>query len=257
MTIIDDLLAPLTDASVLDVRVGASWTAVVVEQEGQPRCGLASSLRNQGKRHGHPNVRDAGRLTGKSGLELARLARSASPPERSIGLAAINALLPRDEAAWTDINAGQVIAEQGRGKKVALVGHFPFASWLREQVAELWVLELQPQGDDLPAEAAPDIIPQADVLALTSMTLLNDTFDRLMRLRRADALTVLLGPTTPLSPLLFDHGVDLLSGAVVEDVEATLRAVSQGAGFRQVHRQGVRLVTMQRGQGVNVKVVPA
>jgi hypothetical protein len=32
----------------------------------------------------------------------------------------------------------------------------------------------------------------------------------------------------------------------VEDVAAVLRAVSQGANFRQLHQQGVRLVTMQK-----------
>jgi uncharacterized protein (DUF4213/DUF364 family) len=56
---------------------------------------------------------------------------------------------------------------------------------------------------------------------------------------------LLLGPTTPLSPVLFDHGVHILSGAVVTDVEGVLRTVGQGGNFRQVHRAGVRLVTMR------------
>jgi hypothetical protein len=34
---------------------------------------------------------------------------------------------------------------------------------------------------------------------------------------------------------------------VVEDVDSVLRAASQAANFRQVHHQGVRLVTMQPG----------
>jgi hypothetical protein len=45
---------------------------------------------------------------------------------------------------------------------------------------------------------------------------------------------------------MFDTDLDLLSGAVVEDIDAVLAAVSQGAGFRQVHRAGVKLVTLQR-----------
>jgi uncharacterized protein (DUF4213/DUF364 family) len=56
----------------------------------------------------------------------------------------------------------------------------------------------------------------------------------------------LLGPTTPLSPLLYNYGVDLLSGSVVLNVEDVLHTVSQGGNFRQVHRAGVRLVTMSR-----------
>ena len=107
------------------------------------------------------------------------------------------------------------------------------------------MLELQPRPGDLPASAAAEVVPEADVLAITATTLINRTFDGLMTLRRPDALVMLLGPSTPLTPLLFDYGVHLLSGAIVEDVDAVLMAVSQGAGFRQIHRAGVRLVTLQ------------
>jgi hypothetical protein len=68
-----------------------------------------------------------------------------------------------------------------------------------------------------------------------------------MALCRPKALVLVLGPSTPLSSILFDHGVHILSGSVVEDVDSVLWAVSQGANFRQVYRQGVRLVTMQKG----------
>jgi uncharacterized protein (DUF4213/DUF364 family) len=90
------------------------------------------------------------------------------------------------------------------------------------------------------------------MVALTSMTLLNHTFDGLLALRRPDAQVMLLGPSTPLAPLLFERGVHLLSGAVVEDVDAVLRGVSEGAGFRQLHRLGVRLVTMMKTQGLEI-----
>jgi uncharacterized protein (DUF4213/DUF364 family) len=247
MGVISDLLAELPDGEVRDVRIGAFWTIVVVEVQGHGRCGLASTVRDEG--HHHTNtaaVRDAGRLTECSAQALAGLARSESLLERSIGMAAINALLPPRPDLWTEVNAEEVIARHGKDKRVALVGHFPFVERLKGRVGTLWVLEQQPQGDDLPADAAPDVIPQADVLATTSITLINRTFDDLMALRRPDALVLLLGPSTPLSPLLFEHGVDILSGSIVADVEAVLRGVSQGANFRQLHRLGVRLVTMQK-----------
>ena len=247
MKLIDELLATLPDGSVREVRMGAFWTAVVVEVAGQLRCGLASTLRAENNHHhgGGPAVRDAGSLLPCRAQELAELVRSPRPLEAAIGMATINALLPRQEAQWLDLNAGEVIAQHGADKRVALVGHFPFIPQLREQVGTLWVLEQRPAGGDLPAEAATEVIPRADVVAITGTTLLNHTFEGLLALCRRDAMVLVLGPSTPLSPLLFEYGVHLLSGSVVEDIEAVLQAVSQGANFRQVHQYGVHLVTMQ------------
>ncbi len=248
LDLINDLLATLsTDAAVRDVRVGLFWTAVVVEKPGEGlSCGLAStSGEDKAHHHGTPLVRQAGRLLERSALELASLARSDSQIERAIGLATVNALLPRDERAWVELNAEQVIGERGSGKNVVVVGYFPFINRLRPQVGRLAVLELHPVGpDDLPAHRAPDVIPQADVVAITSTTLINGTFDGLVSLCRPDALVLMLGPTTPLSPVLFDYGIDIVSGTLVDDIDRVLRGVCQGATFRQI--RGKRLVTMLR-----------
>ncbi len=247
MNLIDDLLATLLDGDVERVCIGAFWTAVVATVEGARRAGLAATPREDDHHHtGQAAVRDAGRLAQYSSQELAALARSGSAMEVAIGFAAINALLPREKGAWTDLNAEEHIAEQGRDKRVALVGHFPFVPHLRPRVGTLWVLEQQPRGQDLPAEAAATVIPQADVLAITGTTIINGTFEGLMALRRPDTFVLVLGPTTPLSPVLFHRGVNVLSGAVVENVDAVLRAVNEGANFQQIHKQGVRLVALER-----------
>jgi uncharacterized protein (DUF4213/DUF364 family) len=247
--IIDELLSSLPDGRVLALRVGVFWTAVVVEVAGQRRCGLASTLRPDDHHHdGGPAVRDAGRLAESTGRQLAELARSYRPMEAGIGIAAINALLPVNRDLWLDDNAEELIAHYGTGKRVALIGHFPFIPRLRERVGTLQVLEQQPQGKELPAAAATKIVPRAEVVAITGTTLINHTFEELLALCRPEAKVLLLGPSTPLSPILFDYGVHLLSGSVVDDIEAVLQAVSEGANFRQVHRRGVRLVTMQQEQ---------
>jgi uncharacterized protein (DUF4213/DUF364 family) len=84
------------------------------------------------------------------------------------------------------------------------------------------------------------------VVAITGTSLLNHTFEGLLALCRPDAAILVLGPSTPLSPILFERGVRFLSGAIVEKVDAVLRAVSEGANFKQIKRRGVRLVTMRR-----------
>ncbi|MEW6567629.1 MAG: DUF364 domain-containing protein [Chloroflexota bacterium] len=242
MSILEELMETLRgDAPVRAVLVGAHWTAVCSRN-----CGLASTLLDD-KPHGEAQVRQAGRLTDLSAREMAALARSGCLLEASIGVAAINSLLDVDEERMVEVNAGEVLARHGQGKKVALVGHFPFIPALRQAASLLWVIEQHPAEGEYGAEAARELIPQADVVAMTGTTLINHTLDGLLALCRPQALVMLLGPSTPLSPVLFNHGVSLLSGVRVVDEEAVMRTVGQGATLRQV--EGVRLLTMAR-QGV-------
>ena len=243
--LVDRWLAGLTTSGpVLDIRIGTHWTAAEVDRTSGPRAGLAATQMVHDLEHGRPAVRDAGRLTGRDARELAELARSDSLTERSIGFAAINALLDVDESVCVDRNAEELIMERGRGRTVAVVGHFPFVPKVREAARKCWVLELSPGPDDLPAERAPEIIPQADVVAITGMTLINGTFEALAAMPHPGAYVVVLVPSTPLSPLLFDYDVDAISGAIITDIPAALAAVSQGANFRQI--PGKRLLTMTR-----------
>ncbi len=237
MTLLEELLARASrDAPVRSLLVGAHWTAVCSRG-----CGLAATMMG-GRPHGHAPVRDVGRLHLKGARELAEFARSDDLLEASIGVAALNSLLEVDERSVEDINAAQVLVDRGRGKRVALVGRFPFISDLRQAAGKLWVLEQSPVGDELPAEAAAEVLPHADVVAITGTTLINHTLDGLLQLCGEEALVMVLGPSTPLTPVLFDHGVSILSGVIVMDEEAALRTIGQGAALPQV--EGVRLVTL-------------
>jgi uncharacterized protein (DUF4213/DUF364 family) len=241
--LLEAVLDTLLDGKCLHVCIGLHWTAVVVDVQGERRCGLASSMGGNHV-HGAPDVPQAGQLETMSGLELAGLARTQQPALASVGVAAINALLPREPDTWEDINAEEVIASYGTGKSVALVGHFPFTWRLRPRVGKLNVLEFRPQPGDLHAEQAFDVIPAADVVAITGTTLINQTFDDLLALCSPQAFVILLGPSTFLSPVLSYYGVDLLCGSVVTDIEGVLKTIRQGGTFRQVHEAGVRLVSI-------------
>lgn len=249
MTTIEALLADLkTDAPVHQVLVGAFWTAVVVGGY-PPRCGLASTLRAETHNEGPP-VRRSGRLCEHSGRELAEWMRSPHILEASIGMAAFNALLAVDEEACIERNAEDLILERGAGRRVAIVGHFPFVERVRQAAEACWVLELRPRAGDLSADCAEEVLPQADVVALTGTSLLNHTYDDLLGLCCPETFVVLLGASAPLSPLLLDRsagghrGVDAVSGTRVVDVAAVLAAVGEGATFRQI--PGKRLLTMMR-----------
>jgi uncharacterized protein (DUF4213/DUF364 family) len=239
------LLPTLPEGKIVSIHVGLYWTAVTVDVDGESRCGLAATVGDESHHYTTaPAIPRAGRLTNIPTRELANFVRSDSLPEVSIGLATVNALLPRLPHLWADLHSKEVLAHLGADKTVVMVGHFPYVPELRARVGRLLVLEQNPQDDDLPASAAPEIIPQADVLAITAMTLLNRTFDDLIALRHPGIPTLIVGPTTPLSPVLFEMGATILSGAVVENIDAVLSGVMQGANFHQLRQMGVRLVSM-------------
>lgn len=242
MGITQDILDGLVDHPLERVKIGLRWTAVVSKKGVAEQGGLATTLQTNHTHKGDPAIPEAGRLETVSGLEMAEWIRSDIPVRRSLGCAAINALIEYRPENWVDENAVKAIIRRGRGKRVALVGHFPFVHHVREEVDDFHVLDLNPQGDDLPASAAPEILPEADVVAITGMTFINGTLEDLLGLCKPDAFIIVLGPTTPLSPVLYDYGVDLLAGSVVEDIPAVYAVLTQGGNFRQIHQAGVRLV---------------
>jgi uncharacterized protein (DUF4213/DUF364 family) len=226
---------------VSDIHMGVFWTAVT-----SIRCGLASTLATSGLPPEENQVEYAWQLLPIEVKELARLSLSPRILEASIGIAAINSALPLDPSRFVDMNAEAVIQSRGSGKRIAVVGHFPFVKRLRQEAKELWIFELLGRGrlGDMIDNEIESLLPTADVAAITSTILINHTMDRILNLISQDTFKIMVGPSTPLSPLLFDYGFDALCGSIVEDREQALMCITQGANFRQV--RGVRKVTMRR-----------
>ena len=240
MQILDDLLSLLNpEVSVRDIRQGLFFTGVLTRN-----CGLASTLFRDTIRQRRPSVKEPGFLLEKTALELARMAYSESLPEAAIGMAAINSLLEIEEERCLSLNAGDLIAEKGKDKRVVIVGHFPFIPKLREVTKELWVIEKNPREGDFTEAEAESLILQADVVGITGTAFTNHTIEHLLKLCSSKAYVVVLGGTAPLSPILFNYGVDAISGTKVINPELTLRCVSEGATYRQI--KGVQKLTMMR-----------
>lgn len=240
MELIGKLISTLNlDAAIKDVRQGPFQTAVLTRN-----CGLAATPHDPGYHHNRAPVNDAGYLMEKEASELAQMAQSSNLFEAAIGMATMNSLLDVDRQRCVDINAGDLLASEGKDKKVALVGHFPFVNKLRQAAQCLWVIERQPRQGDVTESEAESLIPQADVVGITGSAFINHTIEHLLALCRPKAYVVVLGATTPLSPILFDYGVNAVSGTRVVDADMVLRHVSQGATFRQL--RGIQLLTMER-----------
>jgi uncharacterized protein (DUF4213/DUF364 family) len=243
MMLVQELLGAIRDDSpVADLRVGLHWT-VLLTADG--RAGIANANYRLHTVHGTSDVEMAGRLIGRSTRELARLGVDGRPVERGIGVAALNALLPLPaEADLRDINAAEVLLRRAPGKKVVVVGHFPFLERLREAAGELYVLELDPGPGEYPASAAPEIVPGADIAAITGSAIVNGTLEPLLSLCRPGAYVLILGPSTPLHPIVLARGVDAIASSIVVDPPTCMAHVSQGSTFRQL--QGVRKVVLAR-----------
>jgi len=238
MKILEDLISTLnTEAKVRDIRLGLFHTAVLTRN-----CGLAATLPRDALRQEQPSVRDPGRLIDKGALELVRMARSERLLEAAVGMAAINSLLEVNDEECLELNASELIAEKGKGKTVVIVGHFPFIPKLRQVVKELWVIEKNPREGDFTEVEAENLIPRADVVGITGTAFTNHTIEQLLKLPDPKAYIVLLGDTAPLSPILFDYGINAISGTKVIDPELALRCVSEGATYRQI--KGIRKLTM-------------
>ncbi len=237
MKILDDLIASLdTDYTVGEVYSCVLWTAVNTRN-----WGLSSSFHQEHPHHGR--VRGVGEMRGKPSLELAQYSQSDNLMEASIGMAAVNSLIEVDESQCDNDNAGEVLAKKGRGKNIAVVGHFPFTDMLKEAAKNLWVVEQRPSGEDLPAASARDVLPKADVVGITGTSLINHTFEDLISFCK-DKFVVMVGPTSPLSPVLFDYGIDVISGIRVIEPQKTIACITEGAMFKQI--KGLKYLSMRK-----------
>jgi uncharacterized protein (DUF4213/DUF364 family) len=238
MKILEDLISLLDfKITVKDIRQGVFHTGVLTRY-----CGLAATLPRDALREDPPLVRQPCSLLDIDICELARMAYSDRLLEAAIGMATINSLLEVEEKNCLELNAQDLITEKGKGKRVAIIGHFPFIPDLREKAKELWVIEKNPREGDFLEEETGNLLPNAHVVGITGTALTNHTMERLLELCDPGAFVVVLGDSAPLSPVLFDYGVDAICGTKVINSEIALRCVSQGANFRQI--RGLRRLTM-------------
>ena len=167
---------------------------------------------------------------------------SPSPLTVSLGLAALNAGFSpsvRDQGK----NAEELIAEWGRGRKVVVVGDFPFTQRLRESASRLDLLELREVPGRTEREKWDRVLAGCQVAAITSTALLTRAMAYFLD-RSRQARQILVGPSTPLSPVFFQEGVEALAGSVVLDPEAVLAGIEADHNFRGLKKLGIRFVCL-------------
>lgn len=195
---------------------GMRWCQVTTSEGG---LGIAYTVPEQSR----PPSYTEPTFVGARLRDIASLAKSWNLAEAGVGMAAINAWYAQPERAERngftrcDANSWQQVfhpySEVVAGKTVSVIGHFPFAPPPLQKAAELRVLERRSQAGDYPDSACEYLLPDSDYVFISGSAFVNKTMPRLLELTR-DAITVVLGPSTPLSVGLFDHGVDVITGFV-------------------------------------------
>jgi uncharacterized protein len=211
------------DARVKGVWIGVTWTAVESRYVGMSHTYQTSE---------HIDIKDAGNLTSYSAVELAKRLLSWKPLEASIGVAALNSLI---EPAGKKGNVKGFIRDKARGKVVTMIGRFPFFEEIAAIAKKAYLLEIEPTGTELPSFAAEEILPRSDLNLITGTTLINHSLQHLLGLGQ-NGYNVILGPTTPLSPVLFDYGADILAGVRVTDRKEVVKGVTQGMRMAKMLR---------------------
>jgi uncharacterized protein len=240
MDILRDIISSFEqDFPVRDIRTGCYWTAVASRV-----CGLASTFITSCPHHAQGPVRDAGNLLALSARTLAGYVFSSNLLEATIGMAAINSLIAVDQSCCSEENAYIELSRLSAERNTVVVGDFPFNEKLKRSALSLTVITRAKGETILLDDKEIEALCSADLVAITGTTLINHTLDEILLTVNKKALKMMLGPTTPLSPILFDYGFDFLSGIAVEDEDKVLRYLSQGATFREM--EGIKLLARKK-----------
>ena len=233
-----------SDLIVEDCLIGLHWTyvraghyaGIAMTYQGSSLSGLAN-----------------GPIIGKSLRDAAAGIKSWDMLQASVGMAACNAWF---NAPGKMFALGIDRAEEGKntgtgksifdkpmedllGKKVAVIGHFPYIERQLGEKCLLSVLEREPEGTDYLDSACEYLLPEQDVVFITGMTLINKTLPRLLALSEK-ARTVLVGPSSPITPILFRYGVDSIAGFYITD-PAAARELAAQAAHTEIFRGGRRI----------------
>ena len=212
--VVEDCLTGLTWTLVRSLGMGVAMTPTYDHQE---------------------TVTGAGTISGMPVRTLAQRIKSWNNLDAALGLAAINSVINAPATVernfapaqlHPDGNVFETMHEELRGRKVALIGHFRGLEPLSE-ICELTILERTPCPGDLPDPACEYVLASQDTIFITATTLINKTLPRLLQLSR-HACVILTGPSAPLAPLFFNHGVSYLAGQVVRNPDAVSRQIREG-----------------------------
>ena len=166
--------------------------------------------------------------------------KSDNTVERSMALALINALNYKAAFDLPEDDDNRIMFEKfeiGQGRRVAMVGYFgPLVRSFEDQGVALEILDIS-RGLGTKEAFYKKLKDWAQVLLLTSTSILNNSTEEILAHAGENVRTVMLGPSTPMAAPAFEHlPVHMLAGTVPVDQDKTLKAVRHGMGTPVLHK---------------------
>lgn len=125
---------------------------------------------------------------------------------RSIGMALLNSALPEPPSVFTGEAQG-FYSDRVKNAKTCCIGHFNQASEWRDQGLDVTIIELKPKPGDVHWDDSEPFLERADIVFITGLTLVNDTFETVIERTPNARERILFGPSVPFCDLWFDYGI--------------------------------------------------
>ena len=219
------------------ISIGLGYTAAVTSDGG---IGLAYTFL-EGKTSCSVAPPDID-VEGRPASALLEKLTSAVPIERSVALALVNALNHASALLLPDDTDNRLLFEKlaiREGSQVAMVGYFgPLVRRIESLNAQVHVIDEHRQiGSQVTLKEK--LGHWADVLIMTSTTLLNQTTEDILACAGPDVKSVLIGPSTPLVAEAFEHlPIQMLAGTVPVNRDGVLKCVRHGQGTPALQKFG-------------------
>lgn len=190
----------------------------------------------------------SGKLEGRKAVQFLDEMLSGNFLKKTMGIAVLNALStvcwtkkpPEAYEIKTGVDALNEMAIPDEGYVIVVGALIPALKKLKQRGKPFGILELDPltlKADELefliPLEKAPEMVPKADLFVITGTTLINDTLEGLLEMRKPGAEVIVVGPTASMLPdAFFRRGVNTIGGVMVTDADRTLNVIAEaGSGY--------------------------
>ncbi|MEK6765855.1 MAG: DUF364 domain-containing protein [Planctomycetota bacterium] len=232
-----------------DIRIGVFYTGVVLSSghAGMSYTPVQEIPEAVCCPRSHAKMPAAGELLNFQITDLMDYALDDNALKAAVGMATLNALsailLAEDACRYKPSAYGNALdlVEITSEDTVAMVGAFPpFIKRIQEITKNLFVIDKNPKvvgkGDTIKIESADrleEIIPQANIIVITGVTLVNHTLGPILELAERATEIVVVGPTASVYPEpLFKRGVTVLGGVRITDAARMIHLIGEaGSGY--------------------------